>query len=865
MTAKIGLHATLMPALVRNSSSALSTRGQRVRLHPGSKLLKLLVAALLVPLTSIAGVTTAQATANDRGYSWGGNSVGQLGNGTTTDSLTAASFGSSISFVSVSAGSDHACGLDTSGQAWCWGDGGSGELGNGGNTDSSVPVQVSQGGLVFASVSAGGGHSCAADNSGAGYCWGANVRGQLGNSSTSPSNVPVAVTGGYTFSTIEAGSNHTCGVDGDEAYCWGLNDNGQLGDNSQTNRSVPTKVADPDTGREFWDAIALGSSHTCAIALTGDGFCWGSNAFAQLGNGDPAVAGTRKLIPTALDTAQKFSSISSAGYGSCAVSTGAGGYCWGFNNTGQVGDGSEGGGNSRPSPTAVSGGLAFSFISSGLFHTCGISTSNEAYCWGANTYGQLGTGDTNKSLVPKLIDTSGAGTPSTFGAISAGPFAGGFTIARGPATTAPAATATPDPLAFGSQAVGSTSSASNVTVTNTGTADLVFGTGAATLSGTNAADFAITTDGCSGQTVIPTATCTISLTFTPSAAGARSADLEVASNDPATPTTVALTGTGTTAAGASASPTTVDFGDVEIDSTSTTLTVTITSTGNTDLVFGSGAAAITGGSASGFTIETDNCSGQTIVVGNSCIIALSFTPASTGSVSATLSVSSNDPASPTTVTLTGSSGTPPVIPETFTFWFDTSTGGTCLDSVQVTDTHIYKLPDTTVACVPEGSAMVGWSIPGQERHFAPGDEVVVSADQTFTAVAMHPYMEITLDSNVGMETPCLRDGVDVTSAEERSYRIWPTRSPDSVLASLPECSPQGFTFIGWTNLDTPLGSGTAQEGSIDIAPFGRLPGLWLQPNPNPINEMHLYALWKRDHSHGMPPISTVARLGSQAD
>jgi alpha-tubulin suppressor-like RCC1 family protein len=144
---------------------------------------------------------------------WGNNGAGQLGNGTTTNSARGVPLsGALIFFASMSAGALHVCGSvnssvngTTFSYAYCWGDNSSGQLGNGTTTNSSMPIVVA-GGLNFAAVSAGGRHTCGvigiASNlpssppaTGAVYCWGDNTFGQLGNSWTTSSPVPVNVAG----------------------------------------------------------------------------------------------------------------------------------------------------------------------------------------------------------------------------------------------------------------------------------------------------------------------------------------------------------------------------------------------------------------------------------------------------------------------------------------------------------------------------------------------------------------------------------------------------------------------------------------------------------------------------------------------
>src|SRR5439155_1361606 len=146
--------------------------------------------------------------------------------------------------VTLSAGSDHTCGVAGSGAAYCWGTNTYGGLGDGtyGN-NRLTPVAVS-GGLTFAAVSGGALYTCGVTTSGAAYCWGLNNYGQLGNGTTTFSFLtPVAVSGGLTFTAVSTSDNHTCGVTtSGAAYCWGWNNSGGLGDGT-TGRDRLTPVA----------------------------------------------------------------------------------------------------------------------------------------------------------------------------------------------------------------------------------------------------------------------------------------------------------------------------------------------------------------------------------------------------------------------------------------------------------------------------------------------------------------------------------------------------------------------------------------------------------------------------------------------
>ena len=130
-----------------------------------------------------------------------------------------------------------------------------------------------------------------------------------------------------------------------------------------------------------------------------------------------------------------------------------------------------------------------------------------------------------------------------------GATADSFTVIVQGAAPAPQASSSSGALAFGNQTVATTSAAQMLTITNTGTAALLINAGGVTLAGTHPGDFAISADTCSGAGLAPSATCSVNVTFTPAAVGARAAQLVFASNDPTSPLSVPLSGTGVAAAG----------------------------------------------------------------------------------------------------------------------------------------------------------------------------------------------------------------------------------------------------------------------------------------------------------------------------
>jgi len=224
---------------------------------------------------------------------WGGAWEGQLGNGTTTDSLVPVAvdpFTGGATAVSITAGEDHTCAVLNTGAVNCWGAGWDGQLGNNTTASSLVPVLVgafTDGTTTAVSITAGAYHTCALLNTGAVNCWGYNAFGQLGNNTTASSSVPVLVgtfTGGATAVSITAGGNHTCAVLNTGAVnCWGYGGNGQLGDNTTNNRSAPVLVG-AFTGGATAVSITAGFEHTCAVLNTGVVNCWGDNIVGQLGN-----------------------------------------------------------------------------------------------------------------------------------------------------------------------------------------------------------------------------------------------------------------------------------------------------------------------------------------------------------------------------------------------------------------------------------------------------------------------------------------------------------------------------------------------------------------------------------------------------
>jgi len=296
-----------------------------------------------------------------------------------------------LTFVSLSTGNSHTCGLTSSGAAYCWGSNGYGQLGLGDTsiTQRTAPVAVA-GGLTFAELTAFGDHTCGVTTSGAAYCWGRNFLGPLGDGTTTNRAAPVPVAGGLTFRSLVGGYDHTCGLTTTgAAYCWGEGEASELGDSANVDRWAPVPVH----GGLTFVSLALGGEHTCGLTSSGAAYCWGANNAGQLGLGyfDATIAPKdfawpiTPRVPMPVAGGLTFASLAAGGAQSCGVTAAGAAYCWGQNVAGELGVGYGGGSHPMSTvPVAVAGGLTFARVSALEQSTCGITTAGAAYCWGVN-------------------------------------------------------------------------------------------------------------------------------------------------------------------------------------------------------------------------------------------------------------------------------------------------------------------------------------------------------------------------------------------------------------------------------------------------------------------------------------------------
>ncbi|MEX2158572.1 MAG: flexitail domain-containing putative surface protein [Dehalococcoidia bacterium] len=273
---------------------------------------------------------------------WGKNSLGQLGSGIVADTIVTPVdvFGLTSGVAAVTAGNYHTCAITTAGGLKCWGRNSLGELGNGTTTNSSTPVDVSGLTSGVAAVSAGEHHTCAVTTAGGLKCWGSNLYGALGNGTATDSTTPVNVSGLTSgVASVAAGEHHTCArMTAGGLKCWGNNSLGQVG-NGTTSTSgcqciaTPVDVSGLTSGVA---AIAAGDFHTCALRTTGGLRCWGHNGFGGLGNGTTADSNAPVDVS---GLSSGVGAVSGGGYHSCAITTAGVLKCWGYNVSGALGDG----------------------------------------------------------------------------------------------------------------------------------------------------------------------------------------------------------------------------------------------------------------------------------------------------------------------------------------------------------------------------------------------------------------------------------------------------------------------------------------------------------------------------------------------
>ena len=372
-------------------------------------------------------------TANSNGYSlalsadgtvytWGRNEYGQLGNGVTATNSpvpvavkTAGTPMEGKTIVQISAKVWYALALASDGTVYSWGFNSWGQLGNGTSgtaNNASAPVAVKTAGTpmegkTIVQVAAGATHSLALATDGTIYAWGKNEYGQLGNDSTTNSPVPVAVKtagtpmDGKTIIQIHAGYEHSLALASDgTVYAWGRNNSGQLGKNDATDAHIPAAVqtlGTPMAGKVIVQ-LAAGNSQSMALASDGTVYTWGWNQYGQLGNGTT----TNSRIPVAVVTTgtplagKTISQIAAGNAHALAMTDDGTVYTWGWNQYGQLGNNSTINSSLpvivKTTGTPLAGKMITQIASGGSPNSLVLANDGTMYTWGWGQHGQLGNG-----------------------------------------------------------------------------------------------------------------------------------------------------------------------------------------------------------------------------------------------------------------------------------------------------------------------------------------------------------------------------------------------------------------------------------------------------------------------------------------
>jgi uncharacterized delta-60 repeat protein len=366
--------------------------------------------------------------ARNAAFAWGANGYGQLGRDTgrvpspVPVPVDAEGVLAGKTLLAVSSGYLHGLALCSDGTLASWGYNVHGQLGDGSTENRNLPVAVATSGALagktVVAIASGPFHNLALCSDGTAVAWGNNLHGQLGDGTKSASSVPVAVamTGalaGKTLVAVAAGSYHSFALCSDGTLAaWGYNDEGELGDGTTLSTLTPVAVKGVLTGRTV-QSISAGQYHALALCTDGTVAAWGYNHRGQLGNGTTqASAVPVEVQPPGVLAGKSVTAVRAGGDHSLALCSDGTVAAWGWNGSGQLGDGSA---TSRLSPVAIDqggvlAGKSVVSLGAGAEHSLALCADGTLATWGSNRDGRLGSGSpATVSHTPVLVGPPAAG------------------------------------------------------------------------------------------------------------------------------------------------------------------------------------------------------------------------------------------------------------------------------------------------------------------------------------------------------------------------------------------------------------------------------------------------------------------------
>jgi alpha-tubulin suppressor-like RCC1 family protein len=328
-------------------------------------------------------------------WGWGGNSNGQIGDGTVINRSSPVQIGTLTNWASVSANQLFTVAVKTDGTLWSWGYNAFGELGQNNTTNRSSPVQI--GTLSnWSKISAGGGWTNSIKTDGTLWGWGQNGAGWIGDGTIVNRSSPVQIGTLTNWASVSSGNDHTMAIKTDGTlWGWGFNNVGQVGDGTVISRSSPVQIGTGNT----WSSVSAGQSQT--IAIKADGSMWGWGGASLNGTGISGISS-----PIQIGITYDWSNASSSTSNSAAIKTNGSIFAWGNDSAGQIGRGFVySTSDNRSSPVQI-GADPWKSVRASTYSVVAVRSDGTLWTWGTGTSGQIGDNTLVSKSFPVQIGTA---------------------------------------------------------------------------------------------------------------------------------------------------------------------------------------------------------------------------------------------------------------------------------------------------------------------------------------------------------------------------------------------------------------------------------------------------------------------------